>query len=364
MNELAKIESFRTDLALAETFEEIKLIGDAAEAYLEFVRKQNLSVDAQNRISDFVIEVEEKKGDWLDKNYPHGGTGANQYKSAELPNWKLSKMPATPKESARARAIKKAPKQKKEEIKNKIKEAGGIVTPKKLFNELQKDGNREIKKEREQEELKKNSITDPIIIQNDCLKIIDSIQDIDLLLTDPPYFTDGNFTSHISKYLAKEKSTGQAYVFIGTEPEEVIAYLSMDTHGLILTQILIWNYNNTGQRQPNVRYNSNYQFCLYFRGKDAPDINKPADGKEQYACQTINAPDARQGDRYFKWQKPDELIERLIKNSSKEGDFVFDPFAGSGTILIASAKLGRVVKGCEIDSDLVKICIERGCKNE
>ena len=130
-----------------------------------------------------------------------------------------------------------------------------------------------------------------------------------------------------------------------------------------LVQMIVWNYNNTGQRQPNVKYTSNYQVAFYFRGPDADNINKPADGKEQYACQTINAPDARQNDRFHKWQKPDELIRRLVMNSSKEGDFVFDPFAGSGTHLVIAAKLGRKAEGCEIDQEAIKICIQRGCKN-
>ena len=133
---------------------------------------------------------------------------------------------------------------------------------------------------------------------------------------------------------------------------------------LYLTQILIWNYNNTGQRQPNQKYNSNYQVCFYLRGIKASNINKPADGKEQYACQTVNAPDARRDERYFKWQKPDELIERFIRNSSNPGDFVFDPFAGSGTTLIAASKLGRIGIGCDSDKRMIEICIGRGCKNE
>ncbi|GAG18004.1 unnamed protein product, partial [marine sediment metagenome] len=152
-----------------------------------------------------------------------------------------------------------------------------------------------------------------------------------------------------------------AYVFAGPEPDEVAAYLATETHHMILVQILVWNYNNTGQRQPNERYTSNYQIALYYRGKDAPKINKPADGKEQYACQTINAPDGRVGDKYHKWQKPTDLIKRLIKNSSSEGGFIFDPFVGSGTTVLAAAALGRQSFGCDIDPEAIQICIDRGC---
>lgn len=48
-------------------------------------------------------------------------------------------------------------------------------------------------------------------------------------------------------------------------------------------------------------------------------------------------------------QKPLELAERAVRNSSKRGDIVFDPFLGSGTTLMAAARLGRRCFGLEIE---------------
>lgn len=47
--------------------------------------------------------------------------------------------------------------------------------------------------------------------------------------------------------------------------------------------------------------------------------------------------------------KPVRLFERLIKNSSKAEDIVLDPFGGSGTTIISSAKTGRIARVCELD---------------
>jgi site-specific DNA-methyltransferase (adenine-specific) len=48
-------------------------------------------------------------------------------------------------------------------------------------------------------------------------------------------------------------------------------------------------------------------------------------------------------------QKPVELIERLIQNTTNEGDTVLDPFLGSGTTLEAGRRTNRNVIGFEID---------------
>ncbi len=49
-------------------------------------------------------------------------------------------------------------------------------------------------------------------------------------------------------------------------------------------------------------------------------------------------------------QKPLELIQRLIRASSREGDMVLDLFAGSGTTLLAAATTRRDAIGFEISS--------------
>mgnify|MGYP001029342057 CR=1 FL=1 len=46
---------------------------------------------------------------------------------------------------------------------------------------------------------------------------------------------------------------------------------------------------------------------------------------------------------------PLEMIERIIKMSSNEGDIILDPFLGSGTTAVAALKLGRKAIGFELD---------------
>ncbi len=50
-------------------------------------------------------------------------------------------------------------------------------------------------------------------------------------------------------------------------------------------------------------------------------------------------------------QKPEKLYAKLILASSKEGDYVFDPFLGSGTAAVVAKKLNRHYLGIEINHE-------------
>ncbi|MGC2459385.1 MAG: DNA methyltransferase [Steroidobacteraceae bacterium] len=57
--------------------------------------------------------------------------------------------------------------------------------------------------------------------------------------------------------------------------------------------------------------------------------------------------------------KPVELVGRMIANSSRVGEIIYDPFVGSGTTLVAAHQLGRVGFGCEIDAGYAAVCLQR-----
>ena len=59
--------------------------------------------------------------------------------------------------------------------------------------------------------------------------------------------------------------------------------------------------------------------------------------------------------------KPVELIARMIANSSRPGEIVYDPFCGSGSTLLAAHQLERVGYGIEIDPGYVAVTLERLC---
>jgi DNA modification methylase len=58
-------------------------------------------------------------------------------------------------------------------------------------------------------------------------------------------------------------------------------------------------------------------------------------------------------------EKPVALLQRLVESSSLIGDRVFDPFAGSGSTLVAAMLEGRVATGIEIDERYAEVAATR-----
>jgi DNA modification methylase len=58
-------------------------------------------------------------------------------------------------------------------------------------------------------------------------------------------------------------------------------------------------------------------------------------------------------------QKPEALLERIIRASSREGDLVADYFCGSGTTLAVACRLGRRWLGCDSNPAAVTITKRR-----
>lgn len=58
-------------------------------------------------------------------------------------------------------------------------------------------------------------------------------------------------------------------------------------------------------------------------------------------------------------QKPEKLLAKIILASTDKGDFVFDPFIGSGTAAVVAKKLGRKFIGVEIDKYYCALALKR-----
>jgi len=57
--------------------------------------------------------------------------------------------------------------------------------------------------------------------------------------------------------------------------------------------------------------------------------------------------------------KPVALVAHCLRNSTRPGDLVYEPFAGSGSTLIAAEQLGRRCLAIEIDPRYAQVTLER-----
>jgi len=229
------------------------------------------------------------------------------------------------------------------------------------------------------------------LIQGDCLRVLPTLADesIDLIVTDPPYgitnkkddIINTDFIVGCNRIL---KNTGSLYCFCGAKT--INRFMNeFEKHGLIWRNTLIWYYENSVSRQEK-SFVTSYEPCLFYTKTDEytfnlDEIREPYKSTERIKHKVIkngkvwkpnplgrkrkdvlNVP-TLVGRRFAKerlphiWQKPEKLIEVLVKASSKQGDWILDPFLGSGTTMKVAQDLGRSCIGIELESkycDMVK----------
>jgi site-specific DNA-methyltransferase (adenine-specific) len=92
------------------------------------------------------------------------------------------------------------------------------------------------------------------------------------------------------------------------------------------------------------------------RPQDLPEGFQPNDDTWYYS-RVAGTFKERQG--FHGCQMPEQLLGRIIRVSSNEGDVVFDPFSGSGTTLAVAKKLGRQWLGTELSDEYAKYATQR-----
>jgi len=217
----------------------------------------------------------------------------------------------------------------------------------------------------------------------DSLVLMKDIPDssIDLIVTDPPFAID--FKAKRSNYnrsqdrvlegyneIPKEryheftvgwmreayrilKDTGSMYVFSGwTNLKDILN--AIDDVGFITVNHIIWKYQ-FGVFTRRKFVTSHYHILFVVKDEKKYKFNKiehyPEDVwiiKREYWKGKVKTPT----------KLPLEIVKKIILYSSDEGDIVFDPFLGSGTVAVA-AKLGF-----EIVPEYYEFAKERVAKTE
>jgi DNA modification methylase len=131
-----------------------------------------------------------------------------------------------------------------------------------------------------------------------------------------------------------------------------------------LKNLCVWNKSNGGMGS---FYRSKHELVFVWKNGSSPHINNFELG--QYGRHRTNVWDyagistMRAGRleelAMHPTVKPVALVADAIKDCSRRGGLVLDPFAGSGTVLIAAERTGRRARALEIDPSYVDVAVRR-----
>jgi site-specific DNA-methyltransferase (adenine-specific) len=122
------------------------------------------------------------------------------------------------------------------------------------------------------------------------------------------------------------------------------------TSGFQIHNLLVWQKNNN---TPSQYYMKNCEYIIFARKGKAKWINDIGGSKTVHQFNNIL------GNKVHPTEKPVDLMEFYIKNSSNENDIILDPFMGSGSTGIACLNTNRRFIGCELDEGYFEIATKR-----
>lgn len=258
--------------------------------------------------------------------------------------------------------------------------------------------------------------TDPAVVD----KILDG-EKADLVLTDPPYgvdyaasrkrlskvrkdtrtlknadrngilnddLNDADFTDFLTKVfknISGNLNGGRAFYIFYAKSRANVFYRACESAGLNRRQELVWVKNNFSIGRMD--YQSKFEPIIY-GWKDAekgghyfikdrsqstvfedetPDFDKMK--KEELLayiksrlvddCEDVILENKPMASHLHSTMKPVKLLARLIKNSSRLGELLFEPFAGSGSLLIAAENTGRISRNIELNPVFCDVIVRR-----
>lgn len=196
---------------------------------------------------------------------------------------------------------------------------------------------------------------------------------VDLLITDPPYESlEKHRAVGTTTRLKKSKSSSNEWfrIFPNTRFHELFAeifrvlasnshfYLFCDAEtsfiakpiaeaeGFKFWKPIVWDKRKIGM---GYHYRARYEFILFFE-------------KGKRKLNDLSVPDIIEADRVFRGyptEKPVEVSDVLVMQSSSRGQLVADPFCGSGSFGVSAVRAGRRFCGNDVSTHAVELATSR-----
>ena len=239
------------------------------------------------------------------------------------------------------------------------------------------------------------------LFQGNCLEVMDKIIEkhpngcFDMIFADPPYFlSNGGITCKAGKMVKVDKGDWDKSKGAELNHEFNLEWLSraqkllkpngtifvsgtmhvifsigyaMQQLGMKILNDITWEKPNP---PPNLacRYFTHSTETILWAGKNQKSkhvfnyalMRQYNEGKQMKSVWRFTAPGkSEKTNGKHPTQKPLALLQRCIEAATNEGDFIFDPFAGSSTTGVAAMKLSRRFCGVELEDEYVKLSKNR-----
>lgn len=202
---------------------------------------------------------------------------------------------------------------------------------------------------------------------------------VDCIITDPPFGVDNlsnmavtehgkqyarkiandespevaikTFKDVMSVLLPKTKADCDMYVF--TSYQVLSDWLVMTDeflrgYGFVRKAVLVWEKDGPGMGDLECPWGMGCEFILFFQKGRRPKSAKRRNN-------VLHTPQLRPNQLIHPHEKPGNLLETLIKASTDEGDFIVDPFGGSGSLVRAARNVSRSAVAIEYDEENYKL---------
>jgi site-specific DNA-methyltransferase (adenine-specific) len=195
------------------------------------------------------------------------------------------------------------------------------------------------------------------IINGDCIEVMKTFPNncVDLILTDPPYGDNVGYGLNNKTIKNNEnplinccalvemyrvlKRNRSCYVFTNWKHYPFLTEFIVRYTKFKIRHLIVWKKHNFGL---GWAFRHQYELILVLEK-----------GKPKYNLTNFSDVQSASHINHNKYnhphQKPLDLLSKIIEHSSKFGDIVLDPFAGSGATCKASEKMGRKWVGIELD---------------
>jgi DNA modification methylase len=194
------------------------------------------------------------------------------------------------------------------------------------------------------------------IINADCLEILKELPDksVDFVMTDPPY----GMNYHSGHY--KNGNPHKKIVGDNEYPANIIPLLKRKARKGVFAfcrwdnlreveqpdSFIVWVKNNWSAGDLNKEFGRMWEGILFYALEDFKFNRRIPDVIESKRISAVELKHPT--------EKPVNLMKKLIEYCTQPDDIILDPFAGSGSTLVAAAQLNRKYIGVEIESLYVK----------